>query len=89
MRTALPSGAVGDADAALHDAIVAILLRALAIYTLALWGVVGRGGGADNFGGAHTSSPNARALDPSEAKTTCPNPRSRPRMSTTSGLPCT
>ena len=44
MRTALPSGAVGDADAALHNTIVAIFLRALAIYTLALCGVVGRGG---------------------------------------------
>ena len=43
MRTALPSGAVGDADAALHGTIVAFLMRALAIYTLALWGVVGRG----------------------------------------------
>ena len=26
MRTALPSGAMGDADAALHDTIVAILV---------------------------------------------------------------
>jgi hypothetical protein len=43
MRAALPSGAVGDADAALHGTIVAFLMRALAIYTLALWGVVGRG----------------------------------------------
>ncbi len=43
MRTALPSGAVGDADAALHGTIVAILMRELAIYTLGLRGVVGRG----------------------------------------------
>ena len=34
MRAALPLGAVGDADAALHGAIVTILMRALAIYTL-------------------------------------------------------
>jgi hypothetical protein len=43
MRAALPSGAVGDADAALHSTIVTFLMRALAIYMLALWGVVGRG----------------------------------------------
>ncbi len=43
MCAALPSGAVGDADAALHGAIVAILMRALANYTLGLRGVVGRG----------------------------------------------
>ena len=34
---------MGDADAALHGAIVAILMRALAIYTLGLRRVVGRG----------------------------------------------
>ena len=45
MRAALPSGAVGDADAALHGAIVAILMRALAIYMLGLRGIVGRGTG--------------------------------------------
>ena len=43
MRAALPSGAVGDADAALHGAIVAIMMRALAIYTLGFRGVVERG----------------------------------------------
>ena len=43
MRAALPSGAVGDADAALHGTIVAFLMRALAIYTLALWGFLGGG----------------------------------------------
>ncbi len=34
MRAALPSGTMGDVDAALHGAIVTILMRALAIYTL-------------------------------------------------------
>ena len=43
MCAALPSGTVGDVDAALHGAIVTILMRALAIYTLGLRGVVGRG----------------------------------------------
>jgi len=36
MRAALPSGTVGDADAALHGSIVAILMRALAIHALGL-----------------------------------------------------
>ncbi len=43
MRTALSLGAVGDANAALHDAIAAILMGALSIYMLGLRGVVGRG----------------------------------------------
>ena len=43
MRAALLLGAVGDADAALHGMIVAILMRALANYKLGLRGVVGRG----------------------------------------------
>ena len=43
MRAALPLGVVGDADAALHGAIVAILMRALVMYTLGFRGVVGRG----------------------------------------------
>jgi hypothetical protein len=34
---------MGDADAALHGAIVAIMMRALAIYTLGFRGVVERG----------------------------------------------
>ena len=43
MRTALPLGAVGDAEAALHGAIVAILVRALANNTLGFEGLVGGG----------------------------------------------
>ena len=44
MRAALSLGAVGDADTALHGAILAILMgAALAIYALGLRGVVGRG----------------------------------------------
>ena len=43
MHAALLLGAMGDADAALHGMIVAILMRALANYKLGLRGVVGRG----------------------------------------------
>ena len=44
MGTAFPLGAVGDADAALHNTIVAIFVCARAIYPLPFWMVVGRGG---------------------------------------------
>jgi hypothetical protein len=40
MRAALPLGAVGDANAALHDEIVAILMGALGMYAHGLRGVV-------------------------------------------------
>ena len=44
MRAALPFGAVGDANAARHDVIVAILMGALATDTLGHCGVVEIGG---------------------------------------------